>query len=137
MDDTNRRAYILLVAGSAARLLASLYTVPLELVWTRQPSVASSLENPIQTSGMTRQQCRSRKLFGWRRSVGVRSPDGRVRRPPPGVTVHGAAGAGPDLAGERRIQLENSIRAPEDGVALFYVGLASTLWQDMPFRVID
>ena len=78
-----------------------------------------------------------RTLFGWRRSVGVRSPDGRVRCPPPGVTVHGAAGAGPDLAGERRIHLEKSIRAPEDGVALFYVGLASTLWQDVPFRVID
>ena len=126
MDDTNRRACILLVPGSVARLLASLYTLPLELVWSRQPSVGSSLENSILTPGVAWQQCRSRELFGWSRSVGVRSPDGQVRRPPPGVTAHGAAGAGPDLAGERRIQLENSIWAPEDGVALFYVGLAST-----------
>ena len=53
-DDAKRQAYIPLLAGSSARLLASLATAPLELIRTRQASVVSNTSGgkPVVVPGM-------------------------------------------------------------------------------------
>ena len=87
-EDARRQAYIPLVAGAAARLLASLATAPFELIRTRQAGVAVT-----------------------------------VARPP-------GARAAPGL----REELRSLVRT--HGASALYVGLAPTLWRDVPFSAL-
>ncbi|KAL7536148.1 hypothetical protein ACHAXR_006944 [Thalassiosira sp. AJA248-18] len=87
-DDAKRQAYIPLVAGSTARLLASLVTAPLELIRTRQASIGSNIrigEHPVAVPGMME-------------------------------------------------EFRTITRA--NGISSLYVGLAPTLWRDVPFSAL-
>ncbi|KAL9185621.1 hypothetical protein ACHAXT_003398 [Thalassiosira profunda] len=86
-DDVKRQSYIPLLAGSSARLLASLSTAPLELLRTRQASVVSHQHGPTPA-------------------------------------------AAPGMVEEIRLLLRSN------GIGSFYVGLAPTLWRDVPFSAI-
>ncbi|KAL7532519.1 hypothetical protein ACHAWF_010213 [Thalassiosira exigua] len=101
---TGGPAYVPLVAGSAARLLASLATAPLELVRTRQASFGSGVDG--NGSGN-----RNHNHSG--------SSNNRPKqRAPPGMVE------------EFRLLLR------QNGFASLYVGLAPTLWRDVPFSAI-
>ena len=82
IDDSKRQLYIPLIAGSTARLLASLATAPLELIRTRQASAGSE------------------------------------------------TGAVPGMIQEFRYLLRTN------GLSSLYVGLAPTLWRDVPFSAV-
>ncbi|KAL3783653.1 hypothetical protein HJC23_004828 [Cyclotella cryptica] len=84
-DDAKCQTYIPLVAGSTARLLASLATAPLELIRTRQASILPSGEGTTVTPGMIEE---------FRAIVG------------------------------------------RNGFSSLYVGLAPTLWRDVPFSAV-
>jgi solute carrier family 25 protein 39/40 len=84
IEDAKRQTYIPLIAGSTARLLASLTTAPLELIRTRQASIVPSGD---------------------------------------GVMI-------PGMVEEFR----NLLRI--NGLASLYVGLAPTLWRDVPFSAV-
>lgn len=81
IEAAKTQPYIPLIAGSTARLLASLSTAPLELIRTRQASVVND-------------------------------------------------GAVPSMMQEFRLLLRNN------GLSSLYVGLAPTLWRDVPFSAI-
>ena len=79
IEDAKRQPYIPLVAGSTARLLASLATAPLELIRTRQASNTKAQKGMVE---------------------------------------------------EFRLLLRTN------GISSLYVGLAPTLWRDVPFSAI-
>lgn len=81
-EDAKEQAYIPLIAGSTARLIASLATAPLELIRTRQASAVSNNSMPV------------------------------------------------GMMDEFRLLLR------QNGVSSLYVGLAPTLWRDVPFSGI-
>eukprot|EP01082_Thalassiosira_pseudonana_P003447 g2586.t1 g2586 contig12:407497-408861(-) len=88
LEDAKRQAYIPLVAGSTARLLASLTTAPLELIRTRQASIVPNSRN----------------------GNGVMAVPGMVE------------------------EFRNLLRI--NGLSSLYVGLAPTLWRDVPFSAL-
>ena len=81
-EDARKQDYIPLIAGSTARLIASLATAPLELIRTRQASAVSNNSMPV------------------------------------------------GMMDEFRLLLR------QNGVSSLYVGLAPTLWRDVPFSGI-
>ena len=81
-EDASKQDYIPLIAGSTARLIASLATAPLELIRTRQASAVSNNSMPV------------------------------------------------GMMDEFRLLLR------QNGVSSLYVGLAPTLWRDVPFSGI-
>lgn len=96
-EEARKQAYIPLLAGSSARLLASLATAPLELIRTRQASFGNSNSNNNNSSSKNNQK----------KSIRV-----------------------PGMMEEFRTLTKQS------GISSLYVGVAPTLWRDVPFSAI-
>ncbi|KAL7523910.1 hypothetical protein ACHAWF_000743, partial [Thalassiosira exigua] len=109
-------AYVPLVAGSAARLLASLATAPLELVRTRQASFGSGVDGNGYGSGNGNHNHNHSRSNGSNNGSNNKS---RARRKAP-----------PGMVEEFRLLLR------QNGFASLYVGLAPTLWRDVPFSAV-